>query len=154
MMNKLKHQILLSGLILLTCQQVNAAEAIYRDSAYSGSATGERCITFPFKPVFADVTVRVIAYEGAKTVEYATPLPPAPYGDRYITSAENDASYYYIRASKNQVCYTLSGQIPAGEVIARDLASTQVLVVARARSFDGLYDDAKYHEYRQGTTKD
>lgn len=153
MMKKSNH-ILLPALLFLSCQQVNAAEAIYRDTAYSGSATGERCITFPFKPVFADVTVRVIAYEGANTVEYATPLPPAPYGDRYITSAENDASYYYIRASKNQVCYTLSGQIPAGDVIARDLASTQVMVVARARSFDGLYDDTKYMEYRQGKNKD
>jgi len=110
MMKKSSH-ILLPALLFMSCQQVNAAEAIYRDTAYSGSATGERCITFP-------------------------------------------SSYYYIRASKNQVCYTLSGQIPAGDVIARDLASTQVMVVARARSFDGLYDDAKYMEYRQGKNKD
>jgi hypothetical protein len=152
MLKKSKH-ILLPALLFLSCQQVNAAEAIYRDTAFRQRNRGA-CITFPFKPVFADVTVHVIAYEGANTVEYAPPLPPAPYGDRYITSTENDASYYYIRASKSQVCYTLSGQKPAGDVIARDLASTQVMVVARARSFDGLYDDAKYMEYRQGKNKD
>ena len=88
-----------------------------------------RCVTFSFTPAFADVTARVGRYENGNRVWYGVSLTNSAINP--MQDAYSDKSYYFIKESSKQVCYSLAQELESIEHVS---TATQVIVKAESGS--------------------